>query len=807
MPIRISGLVSGLDTESLVSELVSAYSVKKDNYVKAQTKLSWKQDAWKSLNKKVYSLYSSVSNLRYSSAYSLKKATVSDTTKATVKAGSNAVNGTQKLVVKQLAATGYLTGGKLKTTDGSKAESSTTLASLTDNNDKGYGLHEGESGTINVNGTEISLSSSDTIAGVVNKLKDAGVSASFDGTNQRLFISSKDSGTENEFKLTASNENGAKILQSLGLMTNISKSSAAYKEYAATIDAYSTGGAVDADKIKAAIADGTLGVSSYGDSAYQTAVKTYNYAAAAKLAETDGVEDTLKTAYQTYKANQAKLDALNEAGFNKSIYDGIAAVSDATVRANTYIASDGSQLTTDDTGKIYKNGEEVTAEDGYTLDRDTGKITYSKDGETKEFDRASDLFNSMQSALIDSFGGTADEAYEAYTETKKAADDFMTEYGSDLAILDTVYADSADLDSLMTTNLETATSSFANKVQTALTAVNGSGLYATNAGAVRIDATDAQIELNGAEFTGSTNNFSINGLTIDVTGVTDDNGITITTSTDTQGIYDKVKDFLSQYNDLMNEMCSLYNAASAKGYEPLTADEKSAMSDTQVEEWEAKVKSALLRRDSTLDSLITAMSSSMQKGYVMGKDSNGINITFTLNKDGTYSGNNGKTYTLGERSGGKYSMLAEDGSSISAATYSWSSFGVATLGILNSASNEYNAYHIDGDADDDNTSGKTDKLLAAIASDPDSVIDFLKNATSSLYDSINKKMTSTSMRSAYTVYNDKEMNKEYSDYGDTIKKWDAKVTSIEDSYYKKFAAMESALASIQGQSSALGGLF
>ena len=36
MAIRISGLVSGLDTESLVSELVSAYSVKKDNYVNHQ---------------------------------------------------------------------------------------------------------------------------------------------------------------------------------------------------------------------------------------------------------------------------------------------------------------------------------------------------------------------------------------------------------------------------------------------------------------------------------------------------------------------------------------------------------------------------------------------------------------------------------------------------------------------------------------------------------------------------------------------------------------------------------------------------
>ena len=54
MPIRLSGLASGLDTEAIVGALVSAYSYKKDKYVKAQTKLSWKQDAWKSLNSKVY---------------------------------------------------------------------------------------------------------------------------------------------------------------------------------------------------------------------------------------------------------------------------------------------------------------------------------------------------------------------------------------------------------------------------------------------------------------------------------------------------------------------------------------------------------------------------------------------------------------------------------------------------------------------------------------------------------------------------------------------------------------------------------
>lgn len=58
MAIRISGLTSGLDTDSIVQELVSAYSTKKENIEKKQTKLSWTQDAWKEMNTKIYGFYS-----------------------------------------------------------------------------------------------------------------------------------------------------------------------------------------------------------------------------------------------------------------------------------------------------------------------------------------------------------------------------------------------------------------------------------------------------------------------------------------------------------------------------------------------------------------------------------------------------------------------------------------------------------------------------------------------------------------------------------------------------------------------------
>ncbi len=45
----------------------------KGKYQKAQTKLEWTQDQWKALNTKVYSLYGDISNLRFSTAYNLKK--------------------------------------------------------------------------------------------------------------------------------------------------------------------------------------------------------------------------------------------------------------------------------------------------------------------------------------------------------------------------------------------------------------------------------------------------------------------------------------------------------------------------------------------------------------------------------------------------------------------------------------------------------------------------------------------------------------------------------------------------------------
>ena len=92
--------------------------------------------------------------------------------------------------------------------------------------------------------------------------------------------------------------------------------------------------------------------------------------------------------------------------------------------------------------------------------------------------------------------------------------------------------------------------------------------------------------------------------------------------------------------------------------------------------------------------------------------------------------------------------------------------------------------------------------MAMLNSDPEAVNEIIKGVASKLYKNLDDKLKgSTTLKSAYTVYNDKEMAKSYSDYTTKIKDWNKKVAEIEDSYYKKFSAMEVALGKLQSQMS------
>lgn len=875
MPIRITGLNSGLDTEAIISALVSSYSYKTNKYKKAQTKLSWKQDAWKTLNTKVYSFYTSLDSLRFSKNYNLKSTKVSDSTKATVTASSSAPNGTQKLNILKVAQAGYLTGGKLddSTTTG------TTLAEL------GY---TGGNGTITLtkgDGTKktIEVSQGTTVNSFINSLKEAGVNASYDDINKRIFVSSKDTGKDNDFTLTGGNVDGANALTKLGLNVKSDATDATYKTY---MQYYGDG---TQSGITAKVNEA---IKAYQDA--QTAYKTadaqnsnisagYGYASAyaamkdafaksklnpaqqeqltqlLQMSATDraqSVMDSNGNIYKTEKTNDdgSVIYSYTDASGNKSYIqsettDSVTKYYTATaseVKYNKITASDGNEYSEDENGlyvdkdgkKYFVDGNnlvettgrkvngswEKTA-DGKTVafeaskkeeatktvyTKDSNELSNAKSGTTAYTDLAKKAQDEMKLSdedmssylstlatnvgTVNTYENTADTTLEDSNEysRKSIIDKVHTAYAQNAAqgvtdLTNTFAAAIATNKTTMNTSQKTmdnnqvladiaamengteknaAIASFVKQVQSAHDIANNTSIE-YNTDAKKIDGCDSEIYLNGIKYTGSSNSYSINGLNITAQVVTDTDGkasdanaISITTSTDTQGIYDKIKDFLSQYNSLINEITSLYNADSAKGYEPLTDDEKDAMSDTEVEKWEQKIKDSLLRRDDNLESLMSAMTSAM---------SGAVEV-------------NGKKMYL-------------------------SNFGIKTLGYLNAPANQQNAYHIDGDEDDANSSGNADKLMTAITNDPDTVINFMQGLAENLYDSIHKKMQSSSLSSIYTVYNDKEMASEYSDYTSIIKKWEEKLQDKEDYYYKKFSSMETALSKLNSQTSSLSGLF
>ena len=709
MAIRLSGMVSGMDTESLVSALVSSYKLKKDNLVKAQTKLSWKQEKWKTMNTSIYGFYSGkLSSARFSTSYNLKTSTVSNDKYAKVSASSSAVSGTQRLKVNHLAATGYLTGGKITATDKSKVTGSTKLSDI-------IGTKDGSISVKTSSGIKsIDITEDMNVSQFTAKLKEAGLNANFDDNNGRFFISAKESGKDNDFSLTANDANGLNALKALGIYTVNDTDKAEYIRLAA-------------------LKEGTDACNTELESMYTKAT----------------AKDTAKSYADKYNAAKEKLDALAADD-----------TWDHSYTLDEYVAK--LKTETPDLLNAYdKYKKEKVDSEGNTVKDSDGNVVYEYDTEAMEKDGVKEEYEAAvkKKASNESLIKVYDDNSKVIEDTK----DYVTIGDDGKAVANET--NEKVVQEVSDTNADRQAKAKAlldSKIAMAKTAANDIDKTASSdtTKAVRITGQDSEIVLNGATFTNNTNNYSINGLTIQALNVTGTDEVTITTDTDVDGIYDMIKGFLKDYNDLVKSVDVAYNAASSKGYEPLTSDEKDAMSDDEVKKWEEKIKDSLLRKDSTLGSVLDTMKNDMAKSFKVGDKS-----------------------------------------------YSLSSFGIATLGYFNSPENETGVYHIDGNKDDTYTSANTDKLKSMIASDPDTVITFFSQLASQLYKDLGSKMTASSTSSAYTIYNDKQMNTQYSEYNTKISEAEDKVTTWEDYYYSKFSAMESALAKMNAQSSSLTGLF
>ncbi len=716
MPIRMTGLNSGLNTESIVAALMSAQRTKQTKVENKKTKLEWKKDLWSSLNTKIYDFYTkSLSKMRLKSNYMTKAASSSNTTKVVAKASTKAATGTYTVKVNKLASTQYVSSGKLnkvKVDDGNgnlvdaDATSKTKLTDLKDKNGNPTFTNGTQIKIENgANGKEVYLdvNGDTTIQDFLDKCTSAGISATFDEKQQRLFISSEKSGEGNAFKITASELDSTQQTVTNALKDNIgynnlsSSDKAAVDTILASIREGNTISSDDQTKLEELAAANAENEASRKASAFV-------YKDAEQKATTQYTNDLTGWTQIDTTLTDKEVDFLNHRGYNLSNASTTAEIEAAK---KEYIANQAKADFAEDPGSVYKNKIDSLIQSGIT-------------GQGTDYD----------------FSSAANRPNESKTAVGNAITNYANAFSSGAPA-----ANGSSLAALGLTNFDGTTEIKENDA-----ANNGTGM-------VVIAAKDTEVEYNGATLTSNTTNISVSGLELEILGTTEGETVNITVTNDVSGIYDTIKDFLSEYNALLKEMNSYYNADSAKGYDVLSDDEKEAMKDSEVEKWEDKIKDSLLRRDSTLNSIISSFRNKMM---------------------GTFTASNGRTYSL-------------------------SSIGISTSGDYA----EGGLLHIRGDEDDAEYADEKNVLKQLLEEDPDAVTDVFTHLTENLYTDLQKKMSRTPLSSALTFYNDKEMNSQLSDYKTRIAKLESKFNDMEDRYYKQFTAMEKAMANMQSQQNSL----
>ncbi|HLS34649.1 MAG TPA: flagellar hook-associated protein 2 [Bacillota bacterium] len=140
-----------------------------------------------------------------------------------------------------------------------------------------------------------------------------------------------------------------------------------------------------------------------------------------------------------------------------------------------------------------------------------------------------------------------------------------------------------------------------------------------------IEAQNAKFTYNnGLELTSKTNSYEINGVNFQFHDVTNGNAA-ITVSNDVDHTVDMIKEFVEQYNQVVEAIHTSQREEIHRDYLPLTEEQKEEMSDKQIELWEERAKSGILRGESILSNGLF----SMRQSWYSNVDSEGAFTSIT----------------------------------------------------------------------------------------------------------------------------------------------------------------------------------
>lgn len=257
---------------------------------------------------------------------------------------------------------------------------------------------------------------------------------------------------------------------------------------------------------------------------------------------------------------------------------------------------------------------------------------------------------------------------------------------------------------------------------------------------------------NGLRTTRPSNTFNINGVEFSLKQTTGNTSVTFSSSSDVDSVFETVKTFVTKYNEVIDKIKSNLEETKYRDYTPLTSEQKSEMSDDEIELWEEKAKSGTLRNDSILNSVLNKM---------------------RINLGSSVSGLTG------------FSSLSQIGIS-------------TTSAYLEGGKLEINE----------------DKLKAAISSNPNGIYELFYNTSKNgiaqqLRQTISTAMTDIEKKAgkASSVNNTFTLGRLLNNYDDQITRLEDRLKTVENRYWKQFTAMETAVQKSNSQSSYLASFF
>lgn len=798
----ISGLASGMDTESMIENAVSGYKTKISTLQQKRTKVEWQQEVYRSIIGKMssfsdkYTSYASSTNLLSSGFFNQAvKVTATGKYADMVSASGKTSSSVQILGVKQLAraATYTVSGiGGSKSADkpeftgsavdlSEKKELSNVSGSLTIKygGDRSFTLDFGE--------LDIYENADKLAEAIRSKLGEQTMTLS-DGTSVKVSekIDVKVNGEGNiEFSEKGGAGNGVTISGTTGKLKEnldvdggtlktagktLSNKDAtlgdylAGKELALTLD-----GVTKKIKLPEYKKDGTA----LSNDAYITALQT-------KINEAFGAG---KVALEKVGAADGKSFSLKfsttQAGSTLSV-SGDAAKALGLDKAATYVNTSktlGELL--GDKADVWNAFDKVEAEGDV-------KPVNKKDGSGVDY-----YTDSKGNRVKSEDGGKTyyrvDDKGEFLREFKINGK-LVGAFNKDTALETVLTSINGNADVGVTVNYSKTTNQFqfTAKESGASSRIDmGDGLAnALFGGGKKDEGKDAifSMMVNGQPLDGisrSSNTFDVDGMSVSLKGTFGAYGssntlgkdnieaakadaVSFTASSDADKIIDAIKSMVEDYNAMVTEIKNAYSTmpqqkSNGKYYEPLTEEDKADMSESSIKAYEEKAKQGLLFADRDLSALYTQLTSAISMSGKDGADLKAIGIT------SNYS--NGLT-TLSLNEEKLRSALETDPDKVRDVFSKSMASGSSSNGLMQALKSPLDMYS--------KTQGTKGILV--------------QKAGSTLAPS--------------TLYKNTLQNK-LDDIDTQIEKWQDKMADQVDRYTSKFTALEKLISQMNSQSSAL----